>query len=168
MMVWSERAATCGAANAESVERPIAGLPAASAMPRAAEIPTRKPVKLPGPTVTAMRSTSVNSQRAASITPALARREAKAAARRNSDAKAGETARPDSHGYAIDFGKLAARRIHHPRDQGHEGFGMAALHAERFACNDCPGGRIQDGRRAGTERGIDSENAHECERPQPR
>ena len=35
---------------------PTTGLSAASAMPRAAESPTRKPVKLPGPVVTAMRS----------------------------------------------------------------------------------------------------------------
>ena len=62
MMVSPERAATCGAASAESVETPTAGLPAASAMPRAAEMPTRRPVKLPGPTVTAMRSSSANSQ----------------------------------------------------------------------------------------------------------
>ena len=71
MMVSPERAATCGAASAESVESPIAGLPAASAMPRAAEIPTRKPVKLPGPTVTAMRLSSLNSERAASMTRAI-------------------------------------------------------------------------------------------------
>ena len=37
---------------------PTTGLLAASAMPRAAESPTRKPVKLPGPVVTAMRSRS--------------------------------------------------------------------------------------------------------------
>ena len=54
-----------------SVDRPTAGLPAASAMPRAAEMPTRSPVKLPGPTVTAMRSSSAKSQRAASITRAI-------------------------------------------------------------------------------------------------
>src|SRR5437588_3667356 len=71
MMVWLARAATCGAASAASVDNPIAGLPAASAIPRAAEMPTRSPVKLPGPTVTAMRSSSVNSQRAASITRAM-------------------------------------------------------------------------------------------------
>src|SRR5262245_1882797 len=47
-----------GAARAASVETPTACLPAASAMPRAAAIPTRNPVKLPGPTVTAMRSRS--------------------------------------------------------------------------------------------------------------
>src|SRR5882672_11371997 len=40
-------------------------------MPRAAAIPTRRPVKLPGPTVTAMRSRSENSQRPASITRAI-------------------------------------------------------------------------------------------------
>ncbi len=52
------------------MERPIAGLPAASAMPRVADIPTRSPVKLPGPVVTAMRSRSANSMSARSITRA--------------------------------------------------------------------------------------------------
>ena len=45
---------------------PKAGRPVASAMPRAAEIPTRSPVKLPGPVVTAIRS----GDRAASSRPA--------------------------------------------------------------------------------------------------
>src|SRR4051812_143378 len=49
-----------GAAKAVSVVTPTTGLPAASAMPRAAERPTRKPVKLPGPVVTAMRSSVAN------------------------------------------------------------------------------------------------------------
>ena len=60
-----------GAAKAASVERPIAGLPAASAMPRAAEMPTRRPVKLPGPVVTAMRSSAAKSRPARSITRAI-------------------------------------------------------------------------------------------------
>ena len=46
-------------------------MPAASAMPRAAEMPTRSPVKLPGPVVTAMRSRSANSMSAAFITRAM-------------------------------------------------------------------------------------------------
>ena len=44
----------CGAAKPDSVDRPTAGFPAASARPRAADMPTRSPVKLPGPVVTAM------------------------------------------------------------------------------------------------------------------
>ena len=40
-------------------------------MPRAAEMPTRSPVKLPGPTVTATRSSSREFDRAASITRAI-------------------------------------------------------------------------------------------------
>src|SRR5262249_28806432 len=54
-------AAMNGAAKAASVDRPTAGLPVARAIPRAAAIPTRSPVKLPGPVVTAIRSRSVNS-----------------------------------------------------------------------------------------------------------
>ena len=64
-------AAICGAAKPASVESPIAGFPAASAMPRAAAMPTRSPVKLPGPVVTAMRSSSANSMPASSITRAI-------------------------------------------------------------------------------------------------
>jgi hypothetical protein len=40
------------------VVTPTTGLSAASAMPRAADRPTRSPVKLPGPVVTAMRSSA--------------------------------------------------------------------------------------------------------------
>jgi hypothetical protein len=40
-------------------------------MPRAAEMPTRKPVKLPGPVVTAMRSRLAKSMPAWSITRAI-------------------------------------------------------------------------------------------------
>src|SRR4051812_25247845 len=61
----------CGAAKPTSVVSPIAGLPAASAIPRAAEMPTRSPVKLPGPVVTAMRSISRNSTPASSMTLAI-------------------------------------------------------------------------------------------------
>ena len=49
-------AAISGAAKADKVVSPTAGLPVASASPRAAAMPTRSPVKLPGPTVTAKRS----------------------------------------------------------------------------------------------------------------
>src|ERR1700694_2758118 len=60
----------CAAANAARVETPTAGFPLARAMPRAAAIPTLSPVKLPGPTVTAMRSRSSNRISAWSITRA--------------------------------------------------------------------------------------------------
>ncbi len=46
-------------------------MPVASAMPRAADMPTRKPVKLPGPVVTAMRSISEKVSPARSITRAI-------------------------------------------------------------------------------------------------
>jgi hypothetical protein len=60
-----------GAAKPASVDNPTAGLPAASAMPRAAEMPTRRPVKQPGPVVTAMRSIAAKSTPAWSITRAI-------------------------------------------------------------------------------------------------
>src|SRR5439155_6718899 len=46
------------AASASGVETPAAGMPSASASPRAVERPMRTPVKLPGPTPTASASTS--------------------------------------------------------------------------------------------------------------
>ena len=49
----------------------MAGLAAASAMPRAAEMPTRRPVKLPGPVVTAMRSSAENGMSACCMTRAI-------------------------------------------------------------------------------------------------
>src|SRR6266404_7397271 len=60
-----------GAAKAVSVVTPTTGLPAASAMPRAAERPTRNPVKLPGPVVAAMRSSAVNATPDTFITRAI-------------------------------------------------------------------------------------------------
>src|SRR3989304_1218951 len=60
-----------GAAYAASVERPTTGLLAARPMPRAAARPTRIPVKLPGPVVTAIRSTHAKSSPAAPSTRAI-------------------------------------------------------------------------------------------------
>ena len=60
-----------GAAKAVSVVTPTTGLSAASAMPRAAERPTRNPVKLPGPVVAAMRSSAVKATPDAFITRAI-------------------------------------------------------------------------------------------------
>ena len=68
---FSSSAAICGAAKEASVVSATIGFPAASAMPRAAATPTRIPVKLPGPIVTAIRSSSANSSFASLITWAI-------------------------------------------------------------------------------------------------
>ena len=47
---------------------PTAGFSAASAIPRAAATPTRNPVKLPGPVVTATRSMPLKAVTASAIT----------------------------------------------------------------------------------------------------
>src|SRR3984957_6413023 len=65
---WLSSASISGTASAESVVSPTTGFAAARPMPRAAATPTRRPVKLPGPTVTATRSRSANSVRASLIT----------------------------------------------------------------------------------------------------
>ena len=62
---------TNGAAYAVRVVNPTTGFSAASAMPRAAESPTRNPVKLPGPVVTAIRSSDMNATPEAFITRAI-------------------------------------------------------------------------------------------------
>ncbi len=50
---------------------PTVAMPDASASPRAAATPTRTPVKLPGPTVTAMRPISENASPASCITSSI-------------------------------------------------------------------------------------------------
>ena len=50
----------CAAATISSVVNPISGFPAASASARALDRPMRSPVKLPGPTVVAIRSSAAN------------------------------------------------------------------------------------------------------------
>ena len=60
-----------GKVDAVSVVTPTTGLSAANAMPRAAESPTRKPVKLPGPVVTAMRSRPLKAMPDAFMTRAI-------------------------------------------------------------------------------------------------
>ena len=108
---------TMGAAKAVSVVTPTTGLPAASAMPRAAERPTRNPVKLPGPVV---------------------------------------------DGDAVERGKGNAGRLHHARDQRHQGFGMAALHRLRFLRDQLACAGVEHGRGAGIKRGIDGEDEHDA------
>ena len=54
-----------------SVEMPTASAPVTSARPRAAAMPTRRPVNEPGPTVTAMRSRSAKARPASAIASAI-------------------------------------------------------------------------------------------------
>ena len=79
----------------------------------------------------------------------------------NSDPQSGEAARPDSHRNAIEIGKLAARRIHHARDERHHGLGVTAHHAEGFARENRAAMRIEHGSRAGSKRGVDGKNSHD-------
>ncbi len=90
----------------------------------------------------------------------LSRCKRDAARRRDADAQAGEAARPDRYGDAINVGKFAARLIHHARDHRHDRFGVAALHGDGFAREDRAGLRIEHGCRAGSKRGVDRQNSH--------
>src|SRR5665213_1455419 len=64
-------AAIKGAAKAASVDSPMTGFAAASPSPRAAAMPTRRPVKLPGPVGTAKRSICEKSSLLAAMTRAI-------------------------------------------------------------------------------------------------
>ena len=66
--VASARSRRAWAATAAKLAIPSAGLPVASASPRAAAIPTRSPVKRPGPTVTAIASRAANASPASAMT----------------------------------------------------------------------------------------------------
>ena len=61
---WASRAAV--------VVMPASGTPSATARPRAAASPTRTPVKLPGPTVTAISARSLRATPACSSVEAMA------------------------------------------------------------------------------------------------
>ena len=59
--------------------------------------------------------------------------DAKAARGRNADPQAGEAAGPRRHHDAVEIGERQAGLFHHPRDQRHQRFGMAAHHRQAFA-----------------------------------
>ena len=83
------------------------------------------------------------------------------ARRGDADAQAGEAAGPDGDGDAVERGKVERGAIHHPRDQRHQRLGMAALHRQRFMRGNGARLGVEHGRRAGSERGVDGEDAHE-------
>ena len=56
-----------------------------------------------------------------------------AARRGDAHPQAGEAAGPDGDGDTVEFGKLQRGGVHHPRDQRHQRFGMAADHRHGFA-----------------------------------
>ena len=58
-------------------------------------------------------------------------------------------------------GKGNAGRLHHARDQRHQGFGMAALHRLRFLRDHAACAGVEHGRGAGIKRGIDGEDEHD-------
>ena len=85
---------------------PTAGLSAASAMPRAAAMPTRKPVKLPGPVVTATRSISGNVMPAWSMTRCEQRHQRFGMAAHHRQAFAGD----DAALFGVEHGRRAGRQ----------------------------------------------------------
>ena len=76
------------------------------------------------------------------------------------DAQAGEAAGAGGRGDAVERGKGDARRLHDPRDQRHQRFGVTALHRLQFLRDYAACGGVEYGRGAGIERGIDGEDEH--------
>ena len=90
----------------------------------------------------------------------LVRRERDAAGSRKADAQSGKAAGTGRRRDAVEFRERNARCFHHARDQRHQGFGMATLHRLRFLRDEIACGGVENGRGAGIERRIDSEDQH--------
>jgi hypothetical protein len=90
----------------------------------------------------------------------LAGGERNAARGRNADAQAGKAARACGDGDAVKVAEIDAGAVHDPRDQRHQRFGMTAVHEFSLGRHDRPAARVEHGRCAGFERGIDGKDAH--------
>ena len=62
---------------------------------------------------------------------------------------------------AVKLLEFDGSAIHHARNQRHQRFGMAALHSQRFACQDGLPIAVVHGGRAGVECCVDREDAHD-------
>ena len=78
------------------------------------------------------------------------------------DAQSGKAAGTGRRGDAVERGKGNAGRLHHARDQRHQGFGMAALHRQQFLRDHVACAGVEHGRGAGIKRGIDGEDEHDA------
>jgi hypothetical protein len=76
------------------------------------------------------------------------------------DPQSGEAAGAGSDGDPVERGERNTGRCHHPRDQRHQRFGMAALHRLRFNRDGLACGGVEHGGRAGIERRIECEDQH--------
>ena len=85
----------------------------------------------------------------------LARSKRDAARGRNTDPQTGETPRPGSDCDTVNSREIKLHAVEYPRDQGHQRFGMSALHQQRFMSAQIRALGVQHGDRAGLERGID-------------
>ncbi len=90
----------------------------------------------------------------------LAGGQCNSARRRQSHAQAGKAAGPGGHRDAIECREADGAIVHDARDQRHQGFGMAALHRQRFPRDQPAGFGVQHGGGAGIEGGIDGEDQH--------
>ena len=90
----------------------------------------------------------------------LGRRQGDAAGGRDADPQAGEAAGPDRDRDAVELAELDLGLVHHPRDQRHQGFGMAARHDAALAGDDGAGIAVEHGGRAGIQRAVDGKDTH--------
>ena len=84
-----------------------------------------------------------------------------AARRGNADTQAGEAAGPGGDSDAVECGKIEVAAREDARDQRHQCFGMAAHHRQRFMHVRVAALGVEHGDRAGFQRGIDGEDAHD-------
>ena len=90
----------------------------------------------------------------------LAGRERDPARRRDADPQAGEAAGAGGDGDTVKLGEFDLGGVHHPRDQRHHGFGVAAHHRDGLAGGDGRAAGVEHGSRAGFERGVDGKDTH--------
>ena len=81
----------------------------------------------------------------------------------DADAQAGEAAGPGGHGDAVERGEFEPGALHHPCDQRHQRFRVAAHHRQRLMHGRRRLLGVEHGSRTGLERGIDGKDAHESD-----
>jgi len=90
----------------------------------------------------------------------LSGRERNPARGRDADPQAREAAGSDRDGDAAERTELDRGLVHHPRDQRHHGFGMAARHDAALARHDRSRGAVENRGRAGIERTVNGKDKH--------
>src|SRR5262249_26218501 len=89
----------------------------------------------------------------------LAARERNGPGCRHADAQAGEAARTNRHGDALELGELHSGIAHHDGDQRHQSFGMPTQHWQRPHSQAVVAAAVKYHGRTRFERSVDGEDA---------